>query len=384
VRYAIRLALCVATTTCVLAGGDPASADTPATSVYAWGTYTPKNMPAGDTPTAIAVPSGPVIQVATSNSAGYALTSSGHVYAWGDNNVGQLGNGATGTGSLSPERVHFPAHVTIAALAPDTSPFSSAIAIDTTGHAWVWGDAGGSACQGSSTKRDYLTPVEVPLPNVTQVAGAFEHALYLSNSTLYACGPSEYGDLGDGSTRTSDVPVKVPVPGNIEWIGASWCDSAALTTSGYFDWGYNADGQLGDGSTTFSDLPVEVKLPSTVQMAAIGGSVPNNGQTIVLLNNGQVMVWGNGAYGQLENGGLDARTPIPFAVPGSPSVISAGGDTFYLVIADDLYAIGGNNGGQVGTGTPSGAVTELREIQSGVDSVASTALDAVSLAGGGG
>jgi alpha-tubulin suppressor-like RCC1 family protein len=204
--------------------------------------------------------------------------------------------------------------------------------------------------------------------------------LYLSNGTVYAGGTSTLGALGDGSlSRTTDVPVRVPVPGRVEWIGASWEDSAALTSTGYFDWGYNGGGQLGDGSTTDRDKPVMVKLPSRVQMAAIGGSLGTNGQTIVLLKNGQVMGWGNGAYGQLENGDDDALTAIPFAVPGEPSAIASGGGTVYLVIAHRLYTIGENNSGQAGTGTPNGSVTQLTEIQSGVDSVEATAFDAVSL-----
>jgi alpha-tubulin suppressor-like RCC1 family protein len=217
---------------------------------------------------------------------------------------------------------------------------------------------------------------------VTQVAGALNHALYLSNGTLYACGGSKYGELGDGSLRNSDVPVAVQIPGHVEWIGASWNDSAALTSQGYFDWGYNAAGQLGDGSTTDTDVPVQVTLPSPVQMASIGGSVATNGQTMVLLESGQVMVWGNGAYGQLENGGGNALTPISFAVPGSPSVITSGGGTFYLVIANDLYAIGENKNGQAGTGTSEASVTELTKIQSGVNSVTATAVDGASLTDG--
>jgi alpha-tubulin suppressor-like RCC1 family protein len=381
-----RVALCVATATCGLAGSHFAGEASPAAgAVYAWGTYswgTSLTMPVGDTPTAIAVPSGHVTQVAASNSAAYALTSGGAVYAWGDNTFGEFGNGTTGPGGLSPEMVDFPAGVTIAALAPDTSPFSSAVAIDTTGHAWVWGFAGASACQGAATQSKYLTPVEVPLSNVTQAAGALSHALYLSNGTLYACGRSEYGDLGDGSTMTKDVPVKVRVPGRVQWIGASWHDSAALTSRGYFDWGYNAAGQLGDGTTTDSDLPVRIELPSPVKMAAIGGSESDNGQTILLLKDGQVMVWGNGTYGQLGNGAGDAVGPIPFAVPARPSVIASGGGTLYLVIAGNLYSIGENDGGQAGSGTSGSSVTRLTEIQAGVKSVAATALDAVSLSGG--
>jgi alpha-tubulin suppressor-like RCC1 family protein len=114
-------------------------------------------------------------------------------------------------------------------------------------------------------------------------------------------------------------------------------------------------------------------------MASIGGSVSGNGRTIILLTNGKAMVWGNGAYGQWGNGGRTALTPIPFAVPGRPSVIASGGGTLYLVIAHDLYAIGENGKGQAGIGTPGPSVPALTKVQSGVKSVAATAMDAVSL-----
>ena len=34
----------------------------------------------------------------------------------------------------------------------------------------------------------------------------------------------------------------------------------------------------------------------------MGGSTAANGQTMVLLTNGEVWTWGNGAFGQMGNG----------------------------------------------------------------------------------
>jgi alpha-tubulin suppressor-like RCC1 family protein len=56
-----------------------------------------------DRPTAIAGIRGKVVQIATSNSDGYALTSTGAVYGWGVNSYGELGDALRDTGG--PRRV---------------------------------------------------------------------------------------------------------------------------------------------------------------------------------------------------------------------------------------------------------------------------------------
>ena len=108
-------------------------------------------------------------------------------------------------------QVQFLAGVEIAALATDAMPYDAALAIDTSGHAWGWGNNLTSAlCQGSGAAAQYLTPVEIPLPDVTLVAGASGHAIFNSNGSLYACGLYQDGSLGDGkSSGTAYTPVAV-------------------------------------------------------------------------------------------------------------------------------------------------------------------------------
>src|SRR5262249_3745359 len=151
---------------------------------------------------------GPVAQVATSNSTEYALLGDGTVYAWGLGNHGQLGDGRIHNSLTTPVRVRFPAGVSIASLPTNVMPFDTALAVDTTGHVWGWGiNQGGELCLGNHNQ--YLVPVQLPFSNVTAAAGAFNHAVYLSDGQVWACGLGLLGELGNGTFSISSVPVKV-------------------------------------------------------------------------------------------------------------------------------------------------------------------------------
>ena len=81
-----------------------------------------------DTPTPVAGIKGTVVQIASSNSDGYALTSAGTVWAWGAGAYGELGNGTTPEDVTTAVRVDFPAGVKITSL-PNPMPFDAGLAI---------------------------------------------------------------------------------------------------------------------------------------------------------------------------------------------------------------------------------------------------------------
>ena len=91
------------------------------------------------------------------------------------------------------------------------------------------------------------------------------HSLAVTSSgAVFAWGYNTDGELGDGSTTNSDVPVKVKLPGGkkVTAVAAGECNSLAVTSSGaVLAWGGNNFGQLGDGSYEGSDVPVRVSLP---------------------------------------------------------------------------------------------------------------------------
>jgi alpha-tubulin suppressor-like RCC1 family protein len=373
----------------VLAAG-PASASASAGSAAAgtrvayWGSFAgsqTRNL----SPATVTLP-GPVTQVGTSNSTVYALLAGGSVYAWGTGSRGQLGNGGTASSFTVPVRVRFPAGVRIASVVVNSGPWDTAFAIDTTGHVWGWGANGsGDLCRGNA--REARTPVRLPFTHVTAVAGAADHATFDAGGKLYSCGMGIYGELGDGSTKDSMVPV--PVTGlsgaKVTALTAGFGGAGALLSDGtYYDWGLNSQGQLGDGTTTAqSDVPVRVMLPRPVTEAFEGGNAPNDGQTFVLLSTGAVYAWGsNGAY-QLGTGKRAlAASPIRITPPSGVryQAVASGGDTSYGVARNgDVYAWGAGKSGALGDGSTALARTPVR-VESGGTALISATSDVVAVA----
>ena len=329
-------------------------------------------------PAPVTVP-GRVAEVGTSNSTQYALLTDGRLYAWGLGTDGQLGNGSERDSFGQPVQVRFPPGVRIASIPTDAMPYNTGLAVDTRGHAWGWGaDGSGDLCLGNN--RVHLTPVMLPLSRVTALAGASNHALYDADGTVYACGQNVAGDLGDGSTRSSNRPVRVAglSGSHVIKLVASFANSGALLSNGeYFNWGYDGGGQLGDGHLLrSSNVPVRVNLALPVTQVAQGGSIWTNGQTLVMLSNGSLWAWGNDRFSQLGDRKTGIRSsPVRFRPPAGVTyaILATGSATSYAIsTTGKVYAWGVSFTGQVGDGLLSTARTPVL-VASGAAAISSTA-----------
>ncbi|MBM4191622.1 MAG: hypothetical protein FJ196_00910 [Gammaproteobacteria bacterium] len=124
-------------------------------------------------------------------------------------------------------------------------------------------------------------------------------------------------------------------------------------------WGFNTDGQRGDGTVgAASDTVGTVTLPvgRTARHITAGGS-----HALVLLDNGDVYAWGGNEFGQLGSGDLLSRsTPVRVNLPAPASAVAAGRSHSVALLTDGrVFAWGANNFAQLGNSGRDSAVTPV-------------------------
>lgn len=360
-----------------------------------WGTLVGDKIGAnGDellSPTRVTIPDkSPITQIATSNSTDYALLSNGTLWAWGQGDKDEFGNGGHVNSFNKAVQVKFPAGVQIASIPVDVMPFDTGLAMDTKGNAWGWGlNEKGELCLGNDTLQP--TPVKLPLPKVTALAGAWNHAVYDSNGKVYSCGDGFNGVLGDGKSTGTKAPVQVSgLTGlTVTALVSSGGDAGALTSTGrVYDWGINTSGQLGNGAeASYSDVPVQASISahSPVTQYVQGGSNPSNGQSLVMLANGSLYAWGNDTWSQLGDGDTTSqRSPEQIQPPSGVTykTLASGGATSYAIDTNgNVWAWGQNSHGQVGDGKATKSVVKPVQVASGATKISSTAENVAIAAG---
>jgi alpha-tubulin suppressor-like RCC1 family protein len=192
------------------------------------------------------------------------VTISGAAYCWGYNQFGQLGNGTT---TNSPTPVPVSGGLTFTAVSP--GDFHTC-AVRTNGAAACWGSNGsGQFGNGTTTNSSVPMPVSGGLTFTSINAGAsvFSQGYtcgIITNGATYCWGGNGAGPLGNGTT--TDSPTPVPVSGGLTFasLSAGRDYVCGVTTSGWsaYCWGYNLSGQLGTGTSQSSNVPIRVSPPS--------------------------------------------------------------------------------------------------------------------------
>jgi alpha-tubulin suppressor-like RCC1 family protein len=282
-----------------------------------------------------------------------ALTSSGTVLAWGDDTSGQLGDGATSANhnAENPATVRGLAHVTQVSAGAEHS-----LALLSNGRVEAWGDnTHGELGNGTTASSDIPVPV-TGLTGVKAVAAGQEYSVaVLSNGTVMTWGDGGNGQLGNGKLKDSNVPVAVNGLTGVTAVAAGGEHVLALKSNGTAEaWGENLVGQLGNGAPPgSSDAPVVVKgLTGAVAISA------GEEHSLALLSNGEVMGWGGNGFNQLAQfngfpGGI-ASSNVPVQLPGLAHVtaISAGGFFSLAVLPGGTVDAWGDGAfGQLGSGT---------------------------------
>ncbi|MBF0451596.1 MAG: carboxypeptidase regulatory-like domain-containing protein [Candidatus Magnetomorum sp.] len=293
-----------------------------------------------------------------------AITVDGHVMIWGSNDFSQLGIENI-LYADTPQALTSLSNIHSLALGSRHS-----LALDTSGRLWAWGNnyfgQAGTGSQANHSIPALITHdgTNQPLNTIIAITTGFFHSIALDDiGSVWAWGRNDFGQLGDGSfaLHHQPMPVKNADGSNFQGVVAIASGSnfvLALTNDGdVWAWGDNTSGQLATGSTgveTSLTYPTRVNIPVPCQAIAAGDQ-----HALALTRDGHVLAWGANTYGQLGIGSqLSTTTPTSVILEdesllANVQAIAAGDEHSMAILADGhVMTWGKNSEGQLGDGTP--------------------------------
>jgi titin len=240
-----------------------------------------------------------------------------------------------------------------------------AVNVDLTARCWGANNFG-QLGDGSTTES--LVPVAVSgLSNVVSISAGGDHSCAVMGDGTARC----WGQ--DGWTTGTPVPIVVSGLSNAMSVSTGQYHSCFVLGDGTAQCrGFNSSGQLGDGSSGSGVpvlVPVVVSGLSNVVSITAGGN-----HSCAVLRDQTVRCWGLNSSGQLGNGSTTSSS-VPVVVSGLSNVvsISAGSAHSCAVLADGTARCWGfNSSGQLGNGV-SGLATSssVPVVVSGLSNVVS-------------
>lgn len=253
-----------------------------------------------------------------------ALSQSGKLWAWGNNDYGQLGDGTTQP-SIVPVRASIPGDPVIVDFGVSTSPYNGqrfVVALDEDGYVWHWGQYWGQGGEDwiipSPAKVMKMDSADLSGIQAIAVGSSFAYAL-TEDGFVYSWGyEAEGGELGQalGSgpyfTKYADFVVDAyakPLQ-NVVQIEAGRTFGLALTEDGtVYAWGSNKEGQLAQEESVASSN-VAVEIPSLGQVETIFTSGYSRFAFAATVT-GAVYGWGENKYENLGFGPYgDYHNPV--------------------------------------------------------------------------
>lgn len=234
--------------------------------------------------------------------------------------------------------------------------------------------------------------------NFVTISAGDNHSMAIKeDGSLWAWGYNKYGQLGDGTTKSTTTPVKIM--DDIVHISAGGSHSAGIKADGsLWTWGFNGNGQLGyyipyydyeSNSYNEQVLPIPKKIMDGVTYVSAGGSdtaiiksdghlwdtgllwtdPPDNVEmddiafvsasyraTMAIKTDGTLWGWGVDDFGKLAHVsdhpfGSDVIRD-PEKIMSDASYVSSGGVHAMIIKTDgSLWACGFNLNGEIGDGT---------------------------------
>ena len=237
--------------------------------------------------------------------------SKGIVQCWGRNDHYDLGDG-TNVSKYAPVTV-----LGIETAIAIASGVWQACAVLEGGSAKCWGANNraelGNGTTAATPSATFVSGLDGKTDKVMAVSAAEDHScLVLEDGSIRCFGENLYGELGDGKTVMSLVPVVAQFPKGATDVATGIQFTCALFGSSTMQClGKGGAGQLGNGAFAQSPSPVVVNLPEGTFVKALAAKFNH---ICVLGSEGRLWCWGDNSSGQLGTG-TNKNASRPFEVP---------------------------------------------------------------------
>jgi len=268
------------------------------------------------------------VAVSALNNFTTGIQSNNLLFAWGTNNVFQVGDGTTTNKSL-------PVQISTSSFSQVSAGFDHSAALTTTNRLFVWGNQPSTA-------------VLTDFQSWTSIATGGDHFIGLrANGTVWLWGRNAEGQIGDNTTLNRSSPVQLGSASNYTQISAGYYNSAAITNTGQlFIWGLGSAGQMGNLVVVSRSSPIQIPARSGRSWIQVSAG---NQYYLAIDSTNSLFTWGlNNLYQLGLNDQLDAgwrSSPVQIGTSSWTSV-SAGGLGDHSVGIDvlgNLYVWGNFN-----------------------------------------
>jgi len=268
-----------------------------------------------------------------------AIKADGSLWLWGHGTTGQLGNSAI-TNRSSPVQTVAGGNNWRSIAAGGGSSSGYTVATKTDGTLWTWG-LNSSGQLGDNTTVGKSSPIQTIAAgsNWSSVVSAgqttFTMAAIKTDGTLWTWGSSSVGALGDNSTISKSSPVQT-VSGGSNWTAIVIDNSAIAVKSDGTLWTWGLNGTqfiLADGTTVNKSSPVQTLAGGSNWSSSVSlGGGATAGYMAAIKTDGTLWLWGSNGSGQLgvspAGSGTQKSSPVQTVAGGSNwSQVSAGPDS---------------------------------------------------------
>jgi alpha-tubulin suppressor-like RCC1 family protein len=276
------------------------------------------------------------------------LSTTGEVYCWGDNSLGQIGQGMMGDPIPTVTLVSGGPYNALAVGSEHTC------AIDGDGKPWCWGQNAYGQTRGAGPGTSLL-PVDTTLPANTprfdQITAGGRATCALGNGELWCWGHRNFTN-GTAASQATHVSPTINDWTSIS-CGVNHCCGIS-TSMGPLCWGENANGQLGNNSTVASTMPVIPLLPGgTTTISIVAGHqytcaiVGSAGATA-----GELYCWGRNTAGThlIDEMNFDRAVPVQMGTDADWTAFAPAHHYFCAQKGRQIYCWGDSTAGAYGDG----------------------------------